>query len=73
MLVNYLIEENQASNFPALLQGLTTQFLEKARDDPKFATVVSTDEPGSTVLNHFNVIDIVFEVQVPDCTGVFEL
>ena len=35
--------------------------------------VVSTDEPGSTALDHFNVIDVIFEVRVPDCTRVFEL
>ena len=73
VLVNYLVEESQASNFPALLQGLPTKFLEEARGDPRFATVVSTDEPGSMALDHFNVIDIIFEVRIPDCTGVFEL
>ena len=24
-------------------------------------------------LDHFNVVDVIFEVQVPDCTGIFEL
>ena len=58
--VNYLVEESQASNFLVLLQGLPTQFLEEARDDLRFMTVVSTDEPGSTALDLFNVIDIIF-------------
>ena len=43
-LVDYLVEESQANSFPALLQGLPTQFLEEARDDVRFTTVVSTDE-----------------------------
>ena len=72
VLANYLVDVSQASNFPALLQGLPTQFLEEARNDPCFATVVSTDEPGSTELDHFDVIDI-FEVRVPDYRGLFEL
>ena len=39
-LVHYLVEESQASSFPALLQGLPTQFLEEARDDARFTTIV---------------------------------
>ena len=49
------------------------QLLEEARDDPRLATVVSTDEPVSTALDHFIAIDIIFEVRVPDWTGVFKL
>ena len=71
--IYYIVEESQASSFPALLQGLPTQFLEEARDDARFATVVSADEPGSTVLDHFNIMDVIFEVLVPDFTGVFKL
>ena len=37
------------------------------------ATVVSADEPGNTALDYFNIMDVIFEVRVPDCTGVFKL
>ena len=68
-----LVEESQASSFPVLLQGLPTQFLEEARDDARFAMVVSAHEPGSMALDHINIMDVIFEVRVPDCTGVFKL
>ena len=73
LLTELSCRRESCEQLSSALAWFANQVSRRARDDHQFATVDSTDEPGSLALDHFNVIDVIFEMRVPDCTAVFEL